>query len=291
MFNHQYNFNIEIPKELISQEKHNKIFYELLENKVIIGCAGYARSGKDTIANKFIDKYGYHRIAFADNVKIDMNNYLKKSVYNYLLNVSNLPIENKKDIEDGLLLEDGRVLTLDMIDFQTKDIQIKTRLRPFIIWFGEIIREINGEYFWVNKAFKEDASGHNNIIISDIRRVKELDVFMNSNWFKKRSDISFLSSKYTGGSLNIMAKNYSSLLFHVSQFKLIDKDSLTVECIRFAQENWIFDHTFYIDSRLPENGPYRNNSINLQIKEVVKKFGIKKIDETIAVGRQMSILD
>lgn len=291
MFKHQYDFDIELPKEAITKEKHDKIFPELLENKVLIGLCGYGKSGKDTIAKKFIDGYRFHRVAFADNIKIEMNKYLKKTVYDYLSNLYDIPNIKKKDIDDGLLLEDMRTLTLDMIDFQTEDIPVKKRLRPFIIWYGEKLREINGEYYWINKAMEIDAAGHDNIILSDVRRTKELDIFMNSNSFKRRSDVGFAAAGVDGGYSDTKLNSYSSLLFHVSQIGLKDTDVLTHECIRIAEENWLFDHTFYIDSRLPESGPYRNNSTNFQVKEVVKKFGINTPEKDIAYGRQTSILD
>lgn len=294
MFNHQYNFEIEIPKEAISREKHDKIFTELLDNKVIIGLIGYARSGKDTIAKKFVDKYGFHRVAFADNVKIEMNKYLRESVYNYLSDVSTRnPLDPSvhSDICGSLILEDMRLLTIDMVDFQTEDIAVKKRLRPFIIWYGEKMREINGPYYWVNRAFQIDADGYNNIILSDVRRTMELDIFMNSNSFKRRSDVGFAAAGVENGYLDTKLNSHSSLLFHVSQLGLKDTDVLTHECIRVAEENWLFDHTFYIDPRLPEPGPYRNNSSNFQVKEVAKKFGINVPDKTIAYGRRTSLLD
>jgi hypothetical protein len=295
MFNHQYDFDIEIPSEVITKEKHDHIFEELLDNKVLIGLCGYGKSGKDTIAKRFIDEYGYHRVAFADNIKIEMNKYLKKEVYNYLAEIATkdmLDTSIHADVADALLLEDMRTLTLDMIDFRTEDIPVKKRLRPFIIWYGEKLREINGEYYWINKAMEIDAAGHNNIILSDVRRIKELDIFMDSNAFKRRSELGFAAAGASSGLVDTRLKSYSSLLFHTSQLGLKDQDVLTHDCIRVAQENWLFDHTFYVDPRLPDSGPYRNNSINFQVKEVVKKFGITKPDNKLNYpGRQTSILD
>lgn len=285
MFTHQYNFDIEIPKEAITIEKHDKIFPELLENKVIIGLCGYAKSGKDTIAKRFIDGYGFHRVAFADNIKIEMNHHIKEIVFEFIKSKG----KNKEyeelvfdELDNGLFLEDGRILTMEMMDFQTEDIPVKKRLRPFIIWYGEMLREINGEYYWINRAFENDAKGYDNVILTDIRRTKELDIFMNSNSFKRRSEVGFAAAGVPDGYPDTKLNSYSSLLFHVSQLGLTDKDILTHECIRIAQERWLFDHKFYIDPRIPEEGPYRNNSTNFQIKEVAKKFGISKPDKTIS---------
>jgi hypothetical protein len=115
---------------------------------------------------------------------------------------------------------------------------------------------------------------------------------MDSNAFKRRSELGFAAAGASSGLVDTRLKSYSSLLFHTSQLGLKDQDVLTHDCIRVAQENWLFDHTFYVDPRLPDSGPYRNNSINFQVKEVVKKFGITKPDNKLNYpGRQTSILD
>lgn len=289
MFNHQYDFDIEIPREVITKEKHDHIFEELLENKVLIGLCGYGKSGKDTIAKRFIDEYGYHRVAFADNIKVEMNKYLKEVVCKDINEREGVEVEKMRN--SGILV-DHQPLQLKDVDFFTEDLDLKKILRPYIIWYGEKLREINGEYYWINKAMKVDAAGHNNIILSDVRRIKELDIFMNSNAFKRRSEFGFAAAGVPGGFSDTKLKSYSSLLFNVSQLGLEDKDVLTHDCIRVAQENWLFDHSFYIDPRLPENGVYRKNSTNFQVKEVAKKFGISKQDKFLnSPGKQISILD
>lgn len=289
MFEHQYDFDIKIPSNLICKDKHTHLNLKLLENKVIIGCIGYARSGKDTIAKKFIDDYGYHRVAFADNIKKEMNKHLKEVVCKDINEREGVEVEKMRN--SGMFV-DYQPLQLKDIDFFTEDLDLKIILRPYIIWYGEKLREINGEYYWINKAMEIDAAGHNNIILSDVRRTKELDIFMNSNAFKRRSEVGFAAAGVEVGYLDTRLKPYSSLLFHVSQLGLKDTDALTHDCIRIAEENWLFDHTFYIDPRLPEEGPYRKNSTNFQVKEVAKKFGISKSDKKINHPyKQTSILD
>ena len=99
-----------------------------------------------------------------------------------------------QDIVGGIVLEDGRKLSMDDMDFLTEDIPVKKRLRPFIIWYGEKLREINGAYYWINRAFEDDAAGEDNIIITDLRRTAELEIFMNSNSFKRRSELGFAAA-------------------------------------------------------------------------------------------------
>jgi hypothetical protein len=266
-------FNISIPNFLILDEdkKHDSLNFNLLDNKIILGLVGYAKSGKDTIANKFVKKYGYHRIAFADNLKIEMNKYMRELVYEDL----NMLVSSKDPIH----------IPLEKIDFTTEDLVLKRRLRPYIIWYGELMRELNGAYYWINKAFENDARGYDKLIISDVRRLKELDVFEDSNSFRKKSEMSFASAGYFHEDVVSEIKKvkpYSSLLFYVNQYGLLDDDVLTKETILKAQEKWMFDDTFYIDSRLPNNDVIRNTSIDNQIKKISDKFGIKKPDYTIS---------
>jgi hypothetical protein len=74
-----------------------------------------------------------------------------------------------------------------------------------------------------------------------------------------------------------LSKPYDAILFHVSQLGLTDKDKLTHDCIRVAQEKWIFDSTIMVDSRLPEEGDFRGKAINYQINRLVENFGIGEL--------------
>jgi hypothetical protein len=264
------NFDISIPKHLILEEseKHNSVNFNLLEGKVIIGLCGYAKSGKDAIANKFVKKYGFQRIAFADNVKKEMNQYIKHLVY--------------EDINVFVAPSEPTYLKLADIDFTTEDLDLKRRLRPYIIWYAELIRELNGEYYWINKAFENDADGFDKIVISDVRRDKELDIFSDSNIFYDRTKKSLSQGRYYLLNENRKSKPYSSLFFYVSQFGLTDGDTLTRDTIIKAHEGWMFDDTFYIDSRMPEVGTHREYALDHNVKIVADKFGIKKPDHTIS---------
>jgi len=288
MFNHQYNFDIEIPKELITKVKHDSIFEELLENKVVIGLCGYGKSGKDFLAKKFIDNYGFHRVAFADNIKIEMNENIKEAVFMDIHNQKwgSEPASYKGEVATvethPFHLEDDRVLIMEMMDFQTEDIPLKKVLRPYIIWYGEKMREINGQSYWINQAFKIDAAGHDKIILSDVRRLKELDPFKNSNTHIRRTRELFTKAGCLNKSPEIKAKSFTSLLFHVSQLGLTDTDVLTHDCIRVAQEQWLFDETIYVDPRMPEEDDYRETISSMQVFDIAYRYGISKPDKTIS---------
>jgi len=266
----QYNFDISIPNFLLVDEKnrHDKLNIELLDNKIILGLVGYAKSGKDTIATKFIKDFGFHRIAFADNIKSEMNKHMRKLVY--------------EDLNLFVASHEPSYIPFDKIDFATENLEIKKKLRPYIIWYGEKLREINGPYYWINRAFEVDANGYDKLVISDVRRPKELEVFEDSNSFKNKTEKVFGLAGYFPENSNKKIKSYSSLLFYVNQYGLTDDDILTQETILKAQEKWMFDDTFYIDSRLPNDAKIRNNDINRQVKKISDKFGIKKLDYTIS---------
>jgi hypothetical protein len=266
----QNNFEIEIPKFLILDEdkKHNSLNFDLLDGKIIIGLCGNAKSGKDAIASNYVKKYGFQRVAFADNVKKEMNQYMKELIH--------------KDINFLVYPKEADYLKLEDIDFTTEDLSLKRILRPYIIWYGELMRKLNGAYYWINKAFENDANGYDKLIISDVRRLKELDVFEDSNSFRNRTEKSFAIGNYFPIDINKKIKSYSSLLFCVNQYGLKDDDLLTQETIRIANEKWLFDDTFYIDSRIPEDGTYRKIALEQQVKDISDKFGIKKPNHTIS---------
>lgn len=250
------DINIEIPQELIHVGKHTQINFSALENKVIIGLMGYAKSGKDTITKIFVDDYGYHRVAFADNVKKEMNLYLKKQI--------------SQDI-----FEKTRVyLDPETLDFFSEDLEVKKLIRPYLIWYAEKMRTTNGGFYWINRAFEEDGKGMDKIVLSDVRRIAELDIFKNSNEFNKRTRTANAKVGIFDDSSKV--KNFGTLLLEVNQLGLKDSDQLTIDTILAAREQWIIDDTFYIDSRLPESGDYRKKSIKNQVKKIAKKFGITK---------------
>lgn len=275
-------FNIELPKEVLTPGKHHAINFDLLEGKVIVGLMGYAKSGKDFIARTLIEEYGYQRIAFADNIKKEMNLYLKEAIYNDIKNIYEDISKNNNTLLGKALFGKPSPFpfALENIDFFTEDLELKKILRPYIIWYGETLRNINGRFCWINRVFAEDAKEMDRIVLSDVRRMAELDVFRNSNEFNKRK-ISALVDAGVPTSLHtqVNVNNYGTLLFEVNQFGLTDSDALTIETIQAAREQWLIDDTFYVDSRIPAEGPYRNRAMENQIKKMVKKFGIEKPDK------------
>lgn len=200
---------MEVPSELLGH-KSDTVDFSLLENKEVIGLMGYSKSGKDTIGSVLANQDGFRRVAFGDVMKRDMNNYLKPTI--------------KSDLE-----KKGIKIEVDDMDFlNPKTQEIKEILRPYMIWFGQEMRRLNGQHYWTNRAFSQlslSSVRTNKIVITDIRRDCELDIFI------EKSD--------------------SRMLIHVNQYGLLDNDEFTWSAIRKAQELWLIDHTILVDSRIP----------------------------------------
>lgn len=273
-----YNFNIPFPKEVLTDKRHDEIDFSLMENKIIIGLMGYAKSGKDFIAKKFIEDYGYQRVAFADNIKHELNKYFKEAIYTDAANGS----------ESILWKSQYGINEPSELDFFTENLELKKVLRPYITWYGEEMRNRNGRFYWINRAFSEDAKNMEKVVLSDVRRTAELDIFRNSNEFYKRQEKAFLEAGVTELPKR-NTNNFGTLLFEVSQMGLRDFDALTCDCIRVANEDWLVDEKFLVNPNIPETGNHRNKAMLTQIKNVVNKFGIDKVKKHSI--NQVSIYD
>lgn len=127
-----------------------------LEHK-IIGIAGNARSGKDTIGQNF--------------VKILADQGIKAKTFSFA-------DELKKSV-DGFLREQIGISAF------TEDDKEKELIRPFLVFWGtDVMRKINND-IWVDKL---QNSLHNNhvSIITDLRFLNELE------WIKKNKGLSVL---------------------------------------------------------------------------------------------------
>lgn len=249
--------DIEIPGELITSGD-SEINFELLNGKTIIGFCGYARSGKDTFGNMMIEKMGFKRISFGDMLKKDLDEYMRPQIFNDLIN---------KGVD--IQIEDVSFLS-------PKSIEIKEILRPYMIWFGEIMKTENGIHHWTNRALLEIGDSKK-IVVTDVRRINELELFQhNKEQYKRRVEsmsLAEMSNEYIEFTKdNECNCDFDSLLIHINQFKLIDNDHRTSDTIRMAQENWLFDHTIYIDSRIPDKEGYRKKYMYNNFLKLVNRF-------------------
>lgn len=249
------SFQLEIPGELITKNS-NEIQFHLIENKIILGLAGYARSGKDTLGNLMVERLSFKRISFADTLKKEMNDYMKFPIFNDL---------QEKGIE----------ILIENIDFENpKTIEIKEMLRPYMIWFGEEMKKLNGVHHWTNKALSQLNAEDKKVVITDVRRKNELLIFKESRnfkekCFKNRREIGMpFDSPYD---TDVYDLNFETLLLFVNQFENTDTDILTAETIVCALENWMFDEIIEVDSRIKELEFQKLHMMN-HLKGLIQKY-------------------
>jgi hypothetical protein len=121
---------------------------------MIIGLSGYARSGKDTAADRLVDSHGFVRYSFAAPMKEAM----------YILN----PIVGS----DGI----GSFKYKNLVDTYGLDKAKESypEIRRLLQVFGtEVGRNMFGENFWVDLALNQINS--KNSVISDVRFKNEAD--------------------------------------------------------------------------------------------------------------------
>jgi len=238
--------DLKIPEEFFVSEKQDKIDFTLLEGKTLVGLLGYAKSGKDTVAETLESKYGYHKIKFGDALKQVLNKNFKEIVF-----------------ED--LQKKGEYIEFSQVDFLIEEDRIiKEKLRPYMIWLAETLRRENGVHFWTNKALKSIGPEIKKIVGADFRRTDELDFFRgNYNSLKREWNSSSKAGMLTKSvrdefeARELEVKGYSTNLFLVNQYGLEEEDSLTKDTILLALHEWLIDGTVNVDSRIPDEGEYR----------------------------------
>lgn len=116
---------------------------------MIIGLTGYARSGKDTVANALVTKHGYTRAAFADKIR------------NMLLHVN--PI-----------MYNGKTLNEWVSEFGWEVTKAQAETRRYMQDLGVSARKHIHPDVWVGALF-EELDPHKNYVISDVRFQNEAD--------------------------------------------------------------------------------------------------------------------
>jgi hypothetical protein len=138
---------------------------------MIIGLSGYARSGKDTVANILVEKHGYKRIAFADPIRkllYEMDPLVpqvyKDSIINYRL----------QDLVDSYGWDKVKV------DYP--------EVRRLLQELGVGARKLFGDTFWINEALF-DVAPQDKVVVSDVRfenEAKWIQDFKGQIWRIKR---------------------------------------------------------------------------------------------------------
>lgn len=113
---------------------------------MIIGLAGYARAGKDSVAEILVRRFGFRRIAFADPIR--------ELLYKLNPQVGSLELRE----------------FVDQYGWEVAKSQPK--VRELLQNLGVAARELFNEDVWVEQAFK-NVDPNENIVISDVRFINE----------------------------------------------------------------------------------------------------------------------
>jgi hypothetical protein len=138
---------------------------------MIIGLSGYAQSGKDTVANILVEKYGYRRVAFADPIRGLLYNMDPLIPLGYGTSVINYRLQ---DLVDAYGWEKTKV------DYP--------EVRRLLQELGVGARELFGDTFWINEALWNVAP-QDKVVVSDVRfenEAKWIQEFKGQIWRVKR---------------------------------------------------------------------------------------------------------
>lgn len=118
----------------------------------IIGLVGYARTGKDTVAQTLIEEYGFERVSFADPIR--------DAVYTL----------NPYVTEAGLRLRN----LVDMLGWDAVKVQYPEVRRLLQVFGTEVAREQWSDSFWIDLGFSK-MKRNGRYVITDVRFPNEAD--------------------------------------------------------------------------------------------------------------------
>jgi hypothetical protein len=121
---------------------------------MIIGLAGYARSGKDTVAQYLVEHHGFTRMAFADPMREALLRLNPKITVNGVNGVYLASVVGK--------------LGWETLKEASPDV------RELLQRMGtEVGREMFGEHFWIDYLMNKALEAKTDIVISDVRFINE----------------------------------------------------------------------------------------------------------------------
>lgn len=122
---------------------------------MIIGLSGYARSGKDTIADHLVEKHGFIKLSFATP--------MREALYRL-----------DPEIRDSGNLTYGFCQAVDLFGWEEMKNHFPS-YRGLMQRMGtEVGRDMFGENFWVEQAFKQIPDGAN-VVFADTRFLNEAE--------------------------------------------------------------------------------------------------------------------
>jgi adenosyl cobinamide kinase/adenosyl cobinamide phosphate guanylyltransferase len=147
---------------------------------MIIGLSGYARSGKDTVAQYLVENYGYERIAFADPIK-------------------NLLLEMNPILYNG-----GRLSSL-VRDYGWDVAKANSEVRRLLQSLGLGARTVLNEDIWVSNAMLNMMDITKNYVVTDVRFKNEAEMIKSlygEVWRVKRIGVDAVNSHVSESELD-----------------------------------------------------------------------------------------
>ena len=152
---------------------------------MIIGLSGYAQSGKDTIADYLVKRYGFVKISFADPIR--------KALYtlNPKIDIADMRGVPLSTAVDGLGWENVKADSSDT--------------RELLQRMGtEVGREMFGKDFWVNQAMLK-AKEHEKVVFADVRFLNEVEAILEASgavWRVSKPDVAAVNRHISESSLD-----------------------------------------------------------------------------------------
>ncbi len=150
---------------------------------MIIGISGYARSGKDTVAQVLVDEFGFTRVAFADKLRDFLYTLDPIILWDYNFDPMS-PYPNHIPLK----------YIIDTWGWDGyKETGWARHIRKYLQRLGtECGRELIDDNIWVNAAFNIDNIDSENLVVTDVRFLNEADAIKRRGgeiWRISRSDV------------------------------------------------------------------------------------------------------
>src|SRR5690606_12372477 len=123
---------------------------------MLIGLAGYAGAGKDTVGKILIEEHGFRRVAFADKVK-----ELALKIDPWI----HMPMTFHNEKLSSLVQRAGWDLA-----------KRESEVREFLQGIGQGVREVLHEEAWIDAALNDYSPYGQHTVITDVRYPNELTV-------------------------------------------------------------------------------------------------------------------
>lgn len=126
---------------------------------MIVGLAGYARAGKDTVGSILVEDYGFKRVALADKMKEAL------AILNPIISAFSDDYYGEVELSrlDSYRKEDGTV------DYEKAKFHENGEVRRLLQVLGtEVGRNLFGPSFWIGQAFR-NVNAKDNIVVTDVR--------------------------------------------------------------------------------------------------------------------------